>query len=335
MRISVDAMGGDYAPAEIVAGCVKAARLYPDVEKIFLVGDKTAVQAELDKHGKIPACFEILHASEVVGMDETPAIAIRRKKDSSIGRSVDLVKDGLADAVYSAGNTGAAVAATTLKLRTLEGVERPGIATVMPSLHKHFVMLDSGATTDCSPTMLVQFAVMGSVYSKAILGTQNPSVGLLSIGEEDAKGNEVTKETFRLLDALPINFVGNVESHDLFEGKVDVVVCDGFVGNVVLKTSESVAHAMSGWLKQELKKTPLRMLGALIAKGAFKAMKAKADPEEHGGAPLLGVNGICIIGHGSSSSRSVCNAIRVCRDAINQRLNEVIRSQVRTVEESL
>lgn len=335
MRIAVDAMGGDFAPAEIVAGCVKAARIYPDVQSIYLVGDEAAVKAELAKHGPTPPSIKVIHAAEVVGMDESPAIAIRRKKDSSIGRAVELVKEGEADAVFSAGNTGAAVAATTLKLRTLEGVERPCIATVMPTPDKPFVLLDAGATTDCSATMLCQYAAMGSAYSKAILAVENPSIGLLSIGEEDAKGNEVTKETFKLLDNTPLNFVGNVEAKHLFESRVDVVVCDGFVGNVVLKTAESVAKTVGHWLKQELVKTPVRLFGAFLIRGAVKAMRNRADPVEHGGAPLLGVNGICIIGHGSSTALAVQNAIRVCREAIGQQLNQVIRNQIRKVEENL
>ena len=212
MRIAIDAMGGDDAPRAIVAGTVQAARENPSVSELFLVGDQAAIQAELDQCGSVPSSIKVLHASEVVGMDERPAIAIRRKKDSSIGRAVEMVKEGRADAVFSAGNTGAAVAAATLKLRTLDGVERPAIATVFPTQVKPFVLLDAGANTDCTPTMLVQFAIMGMVYCREILGRENPSVGVLSIGGEDAKGNEITKETFRLLEKSGLNFKGNVES---------------------------------------------------------------------------------------------------------------------------
>lgn len=335
MRIAVDAMGGDDAPGEIVAGTVDAASHFDDITKLYLVGDHQSIQTELDNIGSIPSSVEIVHASEVVGMGDSPAIAIRRKKDSSIGRAVDLVKQGDADAVFSAGNTGAAVAATTLKLRTLDEVERPAIATVMPTPTGTFVLLDAGATPDCTATMLVQFAVMGSVYSKAILGVEKPSVGLLSIGEEAAKGNDITKETFRLLERTSLNFVGNVESGHLFEGHVDVVVCDGFVGNVVLKTGESVARAMGHWLKAEFTRNPVRMLGALLLRNGIRAMKNHCDPAVHGGAPLLGVNGICIIGHGSSSALAARNAVRVARDAIGQRLNHVITDEVRKIDELL
>lgn len=327
MRISVDAMGGDYAPREVVAGTVDAARAFPHITKLFLVGDEDAVRAELKKHAPVPDSIEVVHASQVVGMEESPAVAIRRKKDSSISRSVDLVKEGRADAVFSAGNTGAAVAATTLKLRTLEGIDRPGIATVIPTPSKPFVMIDAGATTDCAPRILVQFAIMGMVYSREILKVPSPKIGLLSIGEEDSKGNEATKEAFRILEKSHLNFAGNVESHDLFAGEVDVVVCDGFVGNVVLKTSESVAHTMSHWLREECSKNPIRILGALLARGAFRSIKQRADPAVYGGAPLLGINGICIIGHGSSSALAVRNGIRVAAESVQYEVNHIITAE--------
>jgi len=317
-------MGGDFAPREIVAGTIKAAREYPSIEKLYLVGDENAIQHELEKAKDVPSTIEIRHASEVVGMEEAPAVAIRRKKDSSIGRAVDLVKAGEADAVFSAGNTGAAVAATTLKLRTLEGVQRPAIACVMPTPIKPYVLLDAGATTDCNPAMLVQFAVMGSVYSQEILGQRKPLIGLLSVGTEDSKGNETTKETFRLLEKSTLNFHGNVEGHDLFEGQMDVILCDGFVGNVVLKTSESVAHAIGRWLKEEFTRNPIRVLGALLLKPAIAAIKKRSDPSMYGGAPLLGVNGICIIGHGVSNANAVCNGIRVAKESVDHQLNHRI-----------
>ncbi|MGE4487939.1 MAG: phosphate acyltransferase PlsX [Kiritimatiellales bacterium] len=330
MRIAIDAMGGDFAPREIVKGAVEAARGLSGIEKLFLVGDETAVTAELALYGETPACIEIRHASQVVEMGESPALALRRKKDSSIMRAVEMVKNGEAGAIFSAGSTGAAVAASTLRLRTLDSVDRPAIATVMPSLRHPFVLLDAGATTDCTAEMLVEFAVMGDIYAKKILGITNPTVGLVSIGEEDAKGNKNTKEAFQLLDKSPLNFIGNVESHDLFEGKVDVAVCDGFVGNVVLKTGESVSHAMGQWLKESFSRSPIRKLGAAILKvsGAFKEIKEKVDPEAYGGAPLLGVKGVCIIGHGSSSSYAVYNAIRVAGAAIEQRLNQLIEEEI-------
>lgn len=332
MRISIDAMGGDYAPGEIVAGTLHAAKSLQGIEKLFLVGDETAIRTELMKHkGSVPACIEIVHASEVVGMGESPAVAIRRKKDSSIARSVELVKDGRADAIFSAGNTGAAVAAATLKLRTLEGVDRPAIATIMPTPKKPFVLLDAGANPDSTPEMLQQYAVMGSIYSREILGVDNPSVGLLSIGEEAAKGNETTKKTFGLLEKSHLNFIGNVESRDLYGGKVDVAVCDGFVGNVVLKTSEAVAGMISRWLKTMFRANPLRMLGALLSRGVFNEMKSHADPANYGGAPLLGANGIVIIGHGSSNALATFNGIRVASEAIDHDVNHLIEADLRRI----
>ncbi|MDD4873126.1 MAG: phosphate acyltransferase PlsX, partial [Kiritimatiellae bacterium] len=258
MRIAIDAMGGDYAPREIIKGVVEAAVGLPAVSKIFLVGDSGAVKSELGRFPSISEKIEVLHASEAIAMNEEPAMAIRRKKDSSIGRAVDLVKNGEADAMVSAGNTGAVVVAATLKLRTLDGVERPAIATVLPTQGRPFILIDAGANTDCEAKLLVQFAAMGSVYSSAILGRSRPLVGLMSIGGEDTKGNEITKEAFGLLSKSGLNFRGNVEGHDLFTGETDVVVCDGFVGNVVLKTSESVALAIGHWMKQEFKRYPWR-----------------------------------------------------------------------------
>ena len=327
MRIAVDAMGGDHAPREIVKGAVKAARGLKGVSRIILVGDEQAIRKELALHGAIPDLIEVMHASDVVAMDEAPAQAVRRKKDSSIGRAVDLVKAGEADAVVSAGNTGAVVVAATLKLRTLAHIERPAIATIMPTANRRAVLVDAGANTDCTPKMLTQFAVMGSVYARVILGQKAPVVGLLSIGGEASKGNEITKETFRMLSDSPLNFCGNVEGHDLFEGHTDVVVCDGFVGNVVLKTCESTAKAMAHWLKQEFTRTPWRTLGALMLKGAVRDMKKKTDPELQGGAPLLGAKGVCIITHGSSSYRAIYHAIRVAAESVHHHLNEVIVSE--------
>jgi phosphate acyltransferase len=272
----------------------------------------------------------VLHASEQVAMAESPAQAIRRKKDSSISKAIDLVKNGEADAMVSAGNTGAVVVAATLKLRTLEGVERPAIAMVMPTkTAKPVLLIDAGANTDCTAKWLEQFAVMGSTYSRVILKQENPVVGLLSIGGEESKGNEVTKEAFGALSKLKgIKFKGNVEGHDLFKGETDVVVCDGFVGNVVLKTSESVAGAVTHWMKQEFGKNPIRMLGAFLLRGALEAMKKRTDPEMYGGAPLLGVQGICIIAHGVSSGRAVLNAIRVAAEAAQNHLDQLIKNEI-------
>ncbi|MEE9369259.1 MAG: phosphate acyltransferase PlsX [Pontiella sp.] len=332
MRISIDAMGGDFAPQEIVAGTLMAARKLEGLDKLFLVGNEVAIKAELAKHkGKIPECIEIVHASQVVEMGDSPAVAIRRKKDSSISRAIELVKDGKAGAVFSAGNTGAAVAAATLKLRTLEGVDRPAIATIMPTPKDPFVLLDAGANPDSTPEMIQQYAVMGSIYSREILGVTNPTIGLLSIGEEAAKGNETTKKTFGLLEKTHLNFIGNVESRDLFGGKVSVAVCDGFVGNVVLKTSEAVARMISSWLKTMFRANPLRILGYLFARGVFKEMRSHADPSSYGGAPLLGANGIVFIGHGSSNAFATFNGIRAASEALDHDLNHLIEAELKSI----
>jgi len=328
MRIAVDAMGGDYAPAEVVQGAVDAAAKLP-ASKIFLVGDRDAIEAELEKCRSVPDTIGIRHASEVVGMDETPAHAVRRKKDSSIGRAVDMVKKGEADAIVSAGNTGAVVVAATLKLRTLEGIERPAIAAVMPTRNRPFVLIDAGANIDCSAELLGQFAVMGSVYSRVIMGQREPVVGLMSIGGEATKGNETTKEAFKLLSESALKFRGNVEGHDLFEGETDVVVCDGFVGNIVLKTTESVSRAIKHWMKQELCRNPIRLLGAGLMAGAFRVVRRRLDPEMYGGAPLLGVKGVCIITHGASSSCAIFHAIRVACESVNHRLNHLLTSEIK------
>ena len=324
MQIAIDAMGGDFAPREIVAGALQAAGSLADIERIILVGDEVAVKKECAIHGKIPDNVEIQHASEAIGMAESPASAVRHKKDSSINRAIDLIKKGRVQAMISAGNTGAVVVAAKLKLRTLEGVERPAIATIMPTPSKPFVLIDAGANTDCTPKMLLQFAAMGHVYAREILSCRNPVIGLMSVGTEDSKGNEITKETFRLLSASKLNFRGNIEGHDLFKGNVDVAVCDGFVGNVILKTSESVAHAISTLIKREFRSNILRTMGTLCLMGAVRQIRRTMDPDMYGGAPLLGVNGVCIISHGASSARAIFNAIRVARDSVRHQTNDMI-----------
>ena len=330
MRIAVDAMGGDFAPQAIVEGALLAVRECADIDCLYLVGDEPAIRAELARCGGNPGRVEVRHASEVIGMGESPAAAVRRKKDSSINRSMDLVKNGEADAVFAAGSTGAAVAAATLKLRTLEGIRRPGIAVAMPTpADKPVVLIDGGATTDCTPEILMQFAIMGAAYSRKVIGQADPKVGLMSVGTEEAKGNALSKETFELLEQAPVHFIGNVEGHDLFEGEVDVVVCDGFTGNVILKTSESVAHAIGKWLKREMTRNPIRILGALLLSGGLRALKKKTSQKNYGGAPLLGVNGICIIGHGSSDQIAAKNGILQAVQAVEHRVNQAILDGVR------
>ena len=329
MKIALDAMGGDFGPPNIVGGAVMALKEYPRIEKLFLVGDTPQVEAELKKHHCNDSRIEIVHASEVVEMSDNAMHAFRRKKDSSINRAVDLVKHGDAEAVVSAGHTGAAVVATTIKLRTLPGVERPGIASLIPTETNVFILIDAGANVDPRPIHLLQYAIMASVYSKHVLGYADPQIGLLSIGDEDVKGSDFTKEVFKMLRESKLNFRGNIEGHDLFENPAEIVVCDGFVGNVVLKTCEAIAHAIFSWLKHELKRSPVRMAGAMMAKGAFKTIRKKIDPEEYGGSPLLGVNGICIIAHGNSTPLAIKNALRVAAESIEHHVNPHIVEEVR------
>jgi glycerol-3-phosphate acyltransferase PlsX len=333
MRIALDAMGGDYAPRNTVEGAAMALREYPKITKLFLTGDEKAVRAELARIVCNDPRIEIIHTTQVVEMSDAAVEAVRKKKDSSVSRAVDLVKSGQADAIVSAGHTGAAVAATTIKLRTLEGIERPGIASYIPTEKNVCVLIDAGANIDAKPLHLLQYAIMGSVLSKHVLGYGNPEIGLMSIGGEDVKGSEFTKDVFKLLKASSLNFRGNIEGHDLFEHPVEVVLCDGFTGNVVLKTAEATASAVFHWLKNELKKTPFRMLGAWIARNAFRAIRRKTNYENYGGSPLLGVNGICIIAHGSSSPLAIKNAIRVAADFIEQQVNPRIVEAVRAYNE--
>jgi glycerol-3-phosphate acyltransferase PlsX len=335
MKIAVDAMGGDFAPKAVVEGAVQALRDFKDIEELLLVGDEAQVRAELKKHGSPDPRAIIVHASQVVKMEDSAVEGVRRKKDSSVSRSVDLVKEGRAQAVVTAGHTGAAVAATTIKLRTLEGVERPGIAAILPTEHNLTVLIDAGANIDAKPTQLLQYAIMGSIYSGGVLGYAKPRIGLMSVGGEDMKGNELTKESFKLLERSNLNFVGNVEGHDVFKGKVEVIVCDGFVGNVVLKTSESLAKALFRWLKTELNRTPVRRAGAALSYGAVQSIWRKTDASEYGGAPLLGINGVCIIAHGASSPKAIRNAIRVARESINYQLTNHIVEQVRINHERI
>jgi glycerol-3-phosphate acyltransferase PlsX len=327
-------MGGDFGPPALVAGSVMALREYPRIEKLFLVGDTPKIEAELKKHACNDARVEIVHSTQVVEMSDKPVESVRRKKDSSISRAVDLVKNGSADAVVSAGHTGAAVASTTIKLRTLPGVERPGIASVIPTESNLFVLIDAGANVDAKPMHLLQYGIMGSVYSRHVLGYENPCVGLMSIGEEDVKGSEFTRDVFKMLKGSELNFRGNIEGHDLFAHPVEVVVCDGFVGNVILKTCESVGDAIFKWLKHELVKSKVRMAGAYLAQGAFRTIKKKVNYEEYGGSPLLGVNGICIIAHGASTPLAIKNALRVAAESIEHEVNPHIVEEIRRYNET-
>jgi glycerol-3-phosphate acyltransferase PlsX len=324
MKVALDAMGGDHAPSVNIGGAISALRLYPKLEHLFLVGDQAALEEECRKQGLdlSSSRASIVHASEVIGMAEPGAKTVRKKKDSSISVAMDMVKDGRADAFVSAGNTGAAVAAAILKLRTLKGVDRAGIASALPNEYGQCNILDAGANPEATADHLVTYAVMGTAYARHVLGKSDPKVGLMSNGEEDEKGTTFTKETFKRLKQTPgINFIGNVEGHDLFETELDIVLCDGFVGNIVLKSCEATAKAVSKWLKTEIKASPVRMLGAVISQGAFKALKQKASAESYGGSPLLGVNGVVIIAHGGSTAVAIQNAIRVGLETVEHQVN--------------
>jgi len=327
MKVALDAMGGDNAPVVTVGGAIDALRYYPRLEHLFLVGDEAVLRAECGRQGldlRDPR-VSIVHAPETIGMAEPGAKTVRKKKLSSINVAMDMVKDGRAQAFVSAGNTGGAVASATLKLRTLPGVDRAGIATAIPNEHGLCHILDAGANPEAKPEHLVAYAIMGTAFSRNVLGVRDPKVGLMSNGEEDEKGTTFTKETFKLLKQTPgIHFVGNVEGRDLFEAELDVVLCDGFVGNIVLKSVEATAKAVSKWLKAEIKGNPLRLCGAVLANGAFKALKEKSSYETYGGSPLLGVNGVVIIAHGSSTVLAVRNAIRVAMETVEKRVNQRI-----------
>jgi len=335
MRIAVDAMGGDFAPQNIVAGAAEALSTNGKIGRLFLVGDQPRVEAELRQLNFSDPRLEIVHASEVIEMHDSPVQAVRRKKDSSMCRAVDLVKAGKADAIVSAGNTGALLTASQLKLRTLEGIDRPGLAVLAPAPENVFVLMDAGANLEPHPQNLVEYAVMGSLYSQQHLGYKNPRVAVFSIGTEDMKGNELTLETHRLLKKTDLNFVGNIDGHDLFANAADVIITDAFVGNAVLKACESSVRVVGQYLKEEIKRNPLRMLGALLAGGAFKALKRKIDPDEYGGAVLLGINGICIKAHGSSSAKAIKNAIRGAAEFVEAQFNEHIVHEIKRVHEQI
>lgn len=335
MRIALDAMGGDLGPSINVQGAIDACNEWPHLE-VILVGDRARLSHELKSHRLKPSLkLEIHHAESMVGMDESPVEGCRSKPDSSIMVCAKLVADGKAQGLVSAGNSGATMTASLLHLRRLEGISRPAIATIMPTLDGQCVVLDMGANVDCKPKHLLQFAVMGSVYFQAMFKKSNPTVGLLSIGEEEGKGNELTLETHSLLKNSGLNYIGNVEGRDIPMGKADVVVCDGFVGNVVLKFGEGLASAIMKLIKKEIKGHPITMLGGLLVKGAFKKLKKKIDPAEYGGAPLLGVQGISIVSHGGSNAYAIKNAIRVAAELIDDNINSHIDSKLKSTSQSI
>jgi glycerol-3-phosphate acyltransferase PlsX len=328
MRIAVDVMGGDHGCGVIIAGVKRALEDNKDLSVIYLVGNKDEIHAALPPRGFRDHRVRVIHTTEVVEMADKPVVALRKKRDSSIARSAELVSEGKADALISLGNTGGIFAASTFKVGRIPGVERGCIATVIPRQESEFVLLDAGANIECKPLHLAQFAVMGSVYCSEVLKHRNPRVGILSIGTEDNKGNDLTLEAFRLCQKLNLNFIGNVEGHDLFKDHVDVVVCDGFVGNIVLKSVESLAVAMFSMLKRELMHSTQRKLGAYLAKGAFQSIRRRMDPEVYGGAPLLGFNGLVFKAHGSARERAVASAIRITLNAIKNQINQTIARDI-------
>ncbi len=326
--IVVDAMGSDRAPDAEIRGAILACRQL-DV-RVFLVGPEPELApalAQCLRGQQLP--IEIVHASEWISMDDKAAQAVRAKRDSSMRVGLRMVREGRAAGFFTAGNTGAAMATARMVLGMLSGVDRPALATILPTLNgSPSLLLDVGANVDSDPGNLVQFAVMGDIYARDVLRIRSPRVGLLSIGEEDSKGNALTRDTLPLLRALPIQCIGNVEGRDLYNNRADVVVCDGFVGNVALKSSEGLARLVNTSLKESLKSTVTSQVGALLSRAAFAAFKKRLDYTEYGGAPLLGVRGVCIVGHGSSNDKAVMNGIRVTAEFAHARVNAAIESAI-------
>ena len=326
MRIALDAMGGDFGPAVVVEGAVAAARELGIAS--VLVGDRAAVEREILRLRAQDLPLTVQHASQVVGMAEPPVQALRRKRDSSLRVAADMVKAGECQALVSAGNTGAAMAIGMFVLGVLPGVERPAIATALPSLGGFTVLLDAGANVDPKPRHLFQWAVMGHVYSRDIIGKDHPRVGILSVGEEEGKGNDLVKEAYDQLRGSSINFIGNVEGRDIYNGRCDVVVTDGFTGNVCLKVSESLAEMLTSMIREELTRDTLSKVGAALSQRAFARMKRRVDYTEMGGAPLLGINGASIICHGASPVKAIKNALRVATEWVRNDVNEHIKTAI-------
>jgi glycerol-3-phosphate acyltransferase PlsX len=319
LRIALDAMGGELGPEEMVTGAIQA--VGESELNVLLIGDENILSRIMQKHAQLPAGLQIVHASQVVSMDESPFEAIRKKKDSSISKAFGYVKKGEADAVVSAGNSGATMASAIKSLGRLENISRPGIASVFPTLKKPLVMMDVGANVDCRPQHLFQFGVMGAAFSGNLFRIKKPSIGLLSIGEEGGKGNVLVKSAHELFRKSSLNFIGNVEGRDIFQGDVDVIVCDGFVGNVCLKVSEGLAEAIIAMLRTEMSKSVTAKMGYMLARKAFHRFGKRVDYAEYGGAPLLGVNGTGIVCHGRSNAKAIKNAIKVAGEMIRSRVN--------------
>jgi phosphate acyltransferase len=326
-RIALDAMGGDHAPDEIIKGALLAVAEY--AVAITLVGREEVVHEKLKAlAGSAPAHIDVVDAREVVTMEDNALAPLRKKRNSSIRVCANLVSEGRADAMVSAGHTGASMTSAYKVLGTIEGVSRPALAAILPSANGHTVLLDVGANVDTKPSHLREFAVMGHFYAQMIFGVAEPRVGLMSIGEEEGKGNEVTRETFRVLKETGLNFIGNAEGREVFNGKADVVVCDGFIGNVVLKASEALGEMISKMLRAEVTRTAPRKVGAMILRGAFDDIRKRMDYSEYGGAPLLGVNGGCIVCHGRSDAKAIKNAVRVAHGFATNKVDAKIRTKI-------
>lgn len=329
MRIAIDAMGGDYAPFETVKGAILAARKYEDDVTVVLIGDKAVINKNLTQEKSQFPIIDVIHASEKIEMHESPTKALKSKPNSSISVGTRLQKSGEIDAFVSAGNTGAVYASTLMSLGRIKGVRRPTIGTYLPAENKGTAIFDVGANPNCRPLHLLQFGIMGSIYVERIFGWQNPIVGLLNIGEEKSKGNELSLESYILLKENLPNFYGNVEGGDILKGKVEVVVCDGFVGNILLKFAESIYDMLKSKVKQDLNNRPLAKLGAIMMMPALKGLKKDLDYQEYGGVPLLGANGVSIIGHGHSSRIAIKNAVRVASKMVQEKLNEHISEKIK------
>jgi glycerol-3-phosphate acyltransferase PlsX len=329
--IAVDAMGGDHAPEAIVRGALNAARTLPDVH-ILLTGDQEKIEHVAGARpgsASFPSNVTIEHTSECIGMEDPPSAVFRRKRNCSLAVAARLVSEGKAQAFFSAGNSGACMASAIHHLRTIEGVDRPAIATILPSGPGHMLLLDAGANVDCHEHNLIEFALMGSAYAKHVMGKPDPTVALVSNGEEEGKGNALTKSVGSILKLMPINFIGNIEGNALYTGKADVVVCDGFVGNIILKTSEGAAEYIQKIIRREITRTPWSKLVALTLKPGFRRARQVGDYAEVGGAPLLGVRGGAVVGHGRSNERAVCNGIRMAVQGVSHDLVHEIEKLIK------
>ncbi|TEU10618.1 MAG: phosphate acyltransferase PlsX [Anaerolineales bacterium] len=326
MRIVLDAMGGDYAPEVVVEGGVMAAREY-GIE-VVLVGPQEVVDAELAKHDTTGLSLPVVHASQVIEMTDEPSMSARKKKDSSMVVGMNLVKNGEADAFTTAGNSGGALAAALFRLGRIKGIKRPALSTVFPTQKGLCFICDVGANTDCRPVYLLQFGIMASAYAERVLGIPNPRVGIVSNGEEEGKGNILVKEAFRLLKKSDLNFIGNLEGKDIPAGLADVVVTDGFSGNIVIKLSEGVASLLMRVMEEEIKKSPMAVLGALLARSALREVKSRLDYSEYAGAPLLGVDGVVIVGHGRSNAKAIKNMVRVGKESVEKGMLEALKEGI-------